>query len=251
VPPRSSSLRSSARSTRRSSHRCSPADAPAVAACRRNPDARGGVLGAARWGGPITDGPGDSDVLARVRAGDREAYAELVRRHAPTAVRTARLLGAGTDAEDVVQEAFVKAYAALDRFRDGAPFRPWLLRIVANETHNLHRAAGRRATRERAAWDRTAPLLAATDDDPASAALSGERRAQLAEGIALLSDAHRRVVVCRYLLDLDEAETAAVLGWPRGTVKSRLHRALDRLARTLVAPATPAVARPMDPGGGA
>jgi DNA-directed RNA polymerase specialized sigma24 family protein len=59
-----------------------------------------------------------------VRAGDREAYAELVRRHATVAVRTATLLGAGTEAEDVVQEAFVKAYAGLRGFRDGAPFRP-------------------------------------------------------------------------------------------------------------------------------
>ena len=55
--------------------------------------------------------------------------------------------------------------------------------------------------------------------------------------LAQLSDPHRRVVTCRYLLDLDEAETAAVLGWPRGTVKSRLHRALDRLAGVLAEPA--------------
>ena len=59
-----------------------------------------------------------------MRGGDRDAYAELVHRHAPVAVRTAALLGAGPDAEDVVQEAFVKAYGALGRFRDGAAFRP-------------------------------------------------------------------------------------------------------------------------------
>lgn len=185
-----------------------------------------------------------------MRAGDREAYAELVRRHAPAAVRAAALLGAGTDAEDVVQEAFVKAYEALDRFRDGAPFRPWLLRIVANETRNLLRGAGRRAARERTAWARTAPLLVAGPDaDPASAALSHERRAELVQGLAQLSDAHRKVVVCRYLLDLDEAETAAVLGWPRGTVKSRLHRALDRLANAVGTQHDPAPAG--GSGGGA
>ena len=103
----------------------------------------------------------DAEVLARVREGDRDAYAELVHRHAPVALRTATLLGAGADAEDVVQEAFVKAYGALGRFRDGAAFRPWLLRIVANETENLHRSAGRRAARERSAWERTEPLLLA------------------------------------------------------------------------------------------
>jgi RNA polymerase sigma-70 factor (ECF subfamily) len=169
-----------------------------------------------------------------VRAGDRDAYAELVNRHAQVAVRTASLLGAGPDAEDVVQEAFVKAYAALGRFREGAPFRPWLLQIVVRETRNLHRAAGRRAARERSAWERTGPLLAGADAaDPAAAALSAERRADLVRALAGLSEAHRAVVTCRYLLDLDESETATVLGWPRGTVKSRLHRALRRLAAVL------------------
>ncbi|MDO9495948.1 MAG: RNA polymerase sigma factor [Nocardioides sp.] len=126
------------------------------------------------------------------------------------AVRTAALLGAGGDAEDVAQEAFVKAYAALDRFRVGEPFRPWLLRIE--------------------------PLLRGRPDDPtdpAEAALSRESQDALVRGLAGLSPAHRQVVTCRYLLDLDEAETAAVLGWPRGTVKSRLHRALARLRDVL------------------
>ena len=162
-----------------------------------------------------------------MRAGDADAYADLVRRHAPAAVRTATLLGAGPDAEDVVQEAFVKSYAALSRFRDGHAFRPWLLRIVANETRNLHRSAGRRAAREQRAWEQVAPLLAS--DDPAAAMLGSERRAELVRGLGALSAQHREVVTCRYLLELDEAETATVLGWPRGTVKSRLHRALRAL----------------------
>jgi RNA polymerase sigma-70 factor (ECF subfamily) len=172
-----------------------------------------------------------------VRGGDRDAYAELVTRHAPVAVRTAALLGAGGDAEDVVQEAFVKAYSALDRFRPGAPFRPWLLRIVANETRNLNRAAGRRAARERKAWEQAEPLLLARagdrPEDPAESLLSAERQAALVRGLGRLSAHQRQVVTCRYLLDLDEAETAAVLRWPRGTVKSRLHRALARLRDVL------------------
>lgn len=173
-----------------------------------------------------------------MRGGDPDAYAELVRRHAPVAVRTASVLGAGPDAEDVAQEAFVKAYGALSRFRDGAAFRPWLLRIVANETMNLHRSAGRRVARERSAWERTEPLLRAGTDDPAAAVLSGERRSELVEGLSQLSEVHRQVVACRYLLELDEAETATVLGWARGTVKSRLHRALRQLAKTLPPPGT-------------
>jgi RNA polymerase sigma-70 factor (ECF subfamily) len=154
------------------------------------------------------------------------------------AVRTAVLLGAGADAEDVAQEAFVKAYRSLGRFRAGAPFRPWLLQIVANETRNLHRAAGRRAARERLAWAWSEPLLVGAEpDDPSCAALSAERRAELVRALGRLSPAHRQVVTCRYLLDLDEAETAAVLGWARGTVKSRLHRALRGLSEALAGPA--------------
>jgi RNA polymerase sigma-70 factor (ECF subfamily) len=168
-----------------------------------------------------------------VRGGDRDAYAELVTRHARVAIRTAALLGAGADAEDVVQEAFVKAYTALDRFRPGEPFRPWLLRIVANETRNLNRGAGRRAARERRAWQQTQPLLLARPDDPADTVLSAQRQAELVRGLAQLTPQQRQVVTCRYLLDLDETETSAVLGWPRGTVKSRLRRALAKLRDVL------------------
>ena len=130
-----------------------------------------------------------------------------------------------------MQEAFVKAYATLDRFREGAPFRPWLLRIVANETRNLHRAAGRRSSREQRAWAGLEPLL--TADGPEGHALGAERRTDLVRGLGRLSAEHREVVTCRYLLDLDEEETAVVLGWPRGTVKSRLHRALKALAAAM------------------
>jgi RNA polymerase sigma factor (sigma-70 family) len=184
-----------------------------------------------RNGVPINGAETDAAIVARVRAGDREAYAELVRRHAPTALRTASLLGAGPDAEDVVQEAFVKAYARLGTFRDGSPFRPWLLRIVTNETHNLHRGAGRRRAREQLAWARTERLLA--EAEPLESALSSERREALIGTLRRLAERDRQVVVCRYLLGLDEAESAAVLGWPRGTVKSRLSRALRRLEAML------------------
>jgi RNA polymerase sigma factor (sigma-70 family) len=74
--------------------------------------------------------------------------------------------------------------------------------------------------------------------DPAMAALSRQRRADLVRALAQLPEAHRQVVVCRYLLDLDERETAAALGLARGTVKSRLHRGLAHLATILAAPQT-------------
>lgn len=137
----------------------------------------------------------------------------------------------------------MKAYATLDRFRDGAPFKPWLLRIVANETRNLHRGKGRRVTRERLAWAATEPLLVpATDDDPSTAVLSAERRERLVLALRGLPPAQRQVVTCRFLLDLDEGETAMVLGLARGTVKSRSHRGLKRLSE-LLAPVTEEVDR--------
>lgn len=168
--------------------------------------------------------------MARVRAGDLDAYAELVHRHAPMAVRTAALLGAGADAEDVVQEALVKAYRSLGRYRDGAPFRPWLLRIVANETRNHHRTGVRRGAREQAV------LVPEELLDPAEQVADRERKAQLLRSVAALPERLRTVVTCRYLLELDEAETATTLGLPRGTVKSRLHRGLARLRAELVDP---------------
>jgi len=151
--------------------------------------------------------------------------------------RTAVLLGAGADADDVVQEAFVKAYRALGSLREGAPFRPWLLRIVANETKNLHRSSGRRLLRERRAdvLQGDFPGLRAAVD-PADLAIGREEQEYLRGELQSLPPAQRLVVTCRYLLDMDEAETATVLGIARGTVKSRSHRALDRLRASLVDP---------------
>ena len=167
----------------------------------------------------------DADLVGRVRAGDTDAYAVLVRRHAPIAMRTAALLGAGRDSEDVVQEAWVKAYRSLGSFRTDRPFRPWLLRIVANEARNAHRASTRRTARE----DRSARLLPVELVDPADAVVGRDARERLLAAVGELPDKLGHVVVCRYLLDLDEASTAVVLGVPRGTVKSRLSRGLSRL----------------------
>jgi RNA polymerase sigma-70 factor (ECF subfamily) len=180
---------------------------------------------------PEAGEPSDGDLVDRVRAGERDAFAVLVRRHGPVARRTAVLLGAGPDADDVVQEAFVKAYRALGGFRAGAALRPWLLRIVANETRNAQRSGRRRADRERSAAALPDALLpgAAAATDPAEQAVTGDRLRELWSRVRALPDPQRHVLVCRYLLDLDEAETATVLGLARGTVKSRTARALRRM----------------------
>lgn len=165
-----------------------------------------------------------------MQSGDVDAYAELVVRHAPIAKRTALLLGAGPDADDVVQEALVKAYRSLGGFRTDSPFRPWLLRIVANETRNNHRSAVRRAAREERVAGSLGELL-----DPAAHVADRELKEQVLHAVEQLPEKLRRVVTCRYLLELDERETATVLGLPRGTVKSRLSRGLERLRSELSA----------------
>ena len=141
----------------------------------------------------------------------------LVKAHQDVAFRTAWLItGSAAEAEDAAQDGFVKAWRALPRFRRGAPFRPWLLKIVANEARNRSRAAGRRAAYE----GRAEPFV------PAEPGMDRER---LLAAVAQLREEDRLAIGCRYFLDLSEAETAAALGWRRGTVKSRLSRALGRL----------------------
>ena len=148
------------------------------------------------------------------------------------AFRTAYLLsGSAADAEEAAQDGFVKAYRALGRFRRGAPLKPWLLRIVANEARNRRRAAGRREQLALRAAEANRPGDAVPS--PEAALLEGEARARLLEAVNRLSDDHRDAVACRFFLQLSEEETAAALGIRRGTVKSRLARALERLRQEL------------------
>ncbi|MCP2324686.1 RNA polymerase sigma factor (sigma-70 family) [Hamadaea flava] len=174
----------------------------------------------------------EAALVERAAAGDQHAYAELVARTSALARRTATLLGAGDDAEDVVQEAYVKAYRRLETFRGDSSFRSWLLTIVANETRNLHRTRQRRAgLLERAAVAEGPPPEL---DHAVDGALSTERREELVAALQQLSPADRDVLVYRYLLDMSEAETAELLDRPKGTVKSRASRALAKLRTQLI-----------------
>ena len=174
----------------------------------------------------------ETELVARAKKGDAAAYEELVRAHQAIAFRTAYLVtGDESDAQEAAQDGFVKAYRALGRFRADAPFRPWLLSIVANEARNRRRSAGRR---------HGLVLRAAADAAPGDAAPSPRRRSSRRSAgsscwraLGRLGEDHRLVLTCRYLLELSEEETAAVLGVRRGTVKSRLARALDKLRAEL------------------
>jgi RNA polymerase sigma factor (sigma-70 family) len=150
--------------------------------------------------------------------------------HQDIAFRTAFLFTrSAAEAEDAAQEAFVKAWTALGRFRSGAPFKPWLLRIVANEARNRRRSTGRRAELALRAAAAHPPGDAAPS--PEGAALERERREELLARVNRLDERDREIIACRYFLELSEQETAEVLNVRLGTVKSRTARALARLSR--------------------
>jgi RNA polymerase sigma factor (sigma-70 family) len=203
--------------------------------CREPMRHHGNLFGASGVIGVVGGRPlSEHDLIDRAKRGDVGAYGELVRMHERIAFRTAYLITRDcAEAQDAAREAFIRAYRALWRFRPGAPFRPWLLRIVANESRNRCRSAARRATlaaraKERVAGDAT-PSLEAT-------VLASERRDAVLAGLNALSEDHRSVIVCRYFLELSEAETAAALSCRRGTVKSRLSRALEVLRDAMEEP---------------
>jgi RNA polymerase sigma factor (sigma-70 family) len=170
----------------------------------------------------------ESDLVERAKRGDVSAYEQIVERYQEPVFRAAYLVTrSAADAQEAAQDAFVKAYAALGRFRSGSPLRPWLMKIAVNESRNRLRAAGRReALALRAAAERQAE---GADPSPEAALLTAERRRALLAAVEGLREEDRLVISCRFFLDLSERETAEVLGWRHGTVKSRLSRALDRL----------------------
>ena len=160
----------------------------------------------------------ERELVSLAQRGDGAAFEALVRPHEEIAFRLAYVItGSAAEAEDATQDALLKAWRALGRFRPDAPFRPWLLRIVANESRNRRRSAGRRTRLAlRAAHERC------PESDPVD-------RGALLDALNELPGDAQAVLACRYLLGLSEHETAVALGLRHGTVKSRTARALDRL----------------------
>jgi RNA polymerase sigma-70 factor (ECF subfamily) len=172
--------------------------------------------------------PDERELALRAQRGDGRAFAELVEPHREIVFRVAYLLTRdAAEAEDAAQDALVKAWRALGRFRPDAPLRPWLLRIAANEARNRRRGAGRReGLALRAAAAEGSGEAAPSPED---AALAAAERRRLLAALESLPEPSRLVLQLRYLLDLSEDDTAAALGVRRGTVKSRTARALERL----------------------
>jgi RNA polymerase sigma factor (sigma-70 family) len=193
-------------------------------------------------------GLADGELVERAQRGDVGAYEQLVERYQEPVFRAAYLVTrSAADAEEAAQDAFVKAYAALARFRAGAPLRPWLMWIGINESRNRRRAAGRRqalavrAARERPSED--------ADPSPEAALLAREQRRELLAAMDRLRDEDRLVIACRYLLGLPGGRGRRIRGedlrlagntlvWRRGGLLLRLEAHLSkaralRIARTL------------------
>jgi RNA polymerase sigma-70 factor (ECF subfamily) len=196
------------------------------------------------------DDRSDLSLVDAARRGDTAAYETLVRRYQDVAFRTAYVItGNAADAEDVAQNAFLKAWSALDRFSadtsrdtgrfrrrfgreaplesgDPLSFRPWLLTIVANEARNARRSRSRRPETDLAPLDLV--LIDPDSNAPEEILAAQELQDALVQALNRLSREDRVVIQLRYILGLSEADMAAALDIPRGTVKSRLSRALQR-----------------------
>jgi RNA polymerase sigma-70 factor (ECF subfamily) len=160
----------------------------------------------------------EAALVRSAQRGSDEALEELFRRHWRATHRAAFLVvHDAAAAEDIAQESFLAAIRALDRFDRGRPFGPWLHRIAVNRAIDWSRS--RKLRGEVAAFDETIP------DEGAGRQLSDELLAALGE----LGPEQRAVVVLRYLLGYAPGEIGEMLEMPRGTVNSRMRRALDRL----------------------
>lgn len=159
-----------------------------------------------------------------------DAYGLLIGRHQTAALRVAAsIVGSNQDGRDIVQDAFVRLHPRLETWRGAGTVRSWMLRAVANEAKNHLRARSRRRARDER-YDR----LEVRVDRPIEEHHEDHlRRVELAAAFAELAPNDREVLGCRFVAELSEAETAAVLGTPTGTVKSRTSRALDRLRKAL------------------
>jgi RNA polymerase sigma-70 factor (ECF subfamily) len=172
--------------------------------------------------------------LRAAQAGSQEAMESLFRRHWPAAYRAACFVVHDPAAgEDIAQEAFMAAIRALDRFDRRRPFGPWLHRIVVNRAIDWARS---RSLRHEVAAQADFEVARAGLHNVEPQSGGGPLSDEATEALASLSPEHRAVVVLRYLLDYTPGEIAEMLELPRGTVNSRLRRALDRLQGQLERP---------------
>jgi RNA polymerase sigma-70 factor (ECF subfamily) len=175
----------------------------------------------------------DESLVSRTLTGDLAAFDALVERHGSVVYRVALRIVGPADAEDVAQDALLRAFHGLGGFRGETPFRSWLLRITHNTA--LNAIARRRAEPVDVLPEEGATRLAAPGEErpPAEALEARERRERLETKLRLLPPAHRAVLVLRDLEGLTYDEIAEVTETPLGSVKGRLYRARGELVEIL------------------
>ncbi|MSP62065.1 MAG: sigma-70 family RNA polymerase sigma factor [Myxococcales bacterium] len=178
-----------------------------------------------------------AELVARAQRGDQAAFSELHRRYRPRIYALAmHLTGDAHDADDVAQEAFLRAYRSLGEFRGASEFFTWVYRIAVNLSLNVKRASARRRT---TSMDDPRVALAVQVDasgDPRRAAELRETYSRLIVALDRLSPSLRSTVVLVALQGLSHDQAGAVLGCPVGTIAWRLHEARQQLTRALTPP---------------
>jgi RNA polymerase sigma-70 factor (ECF subfamily) len=197
---------------------------------------------------PHVEETSDEALLARVKAGDEAALGTLCERyHRPLYGYLHRMLGDAAEAEDVFQETFLRVVKHLPRFEEGRRVKPWVYTIASNLVKNVYRS---RHYREKTSIDQESatgePLsrsLAALGNAPIDAAADRERAVAVREAIDRLTPTSRDALVLFYFQGLAYEEIAQALEVPLGTVKSRIHNALSKLAGLLRPVESPARGR--------
>ena len=175
----------------------------------------------------------ETGLIQRAAQQDEQAWEALVQAHQEAVFRLAYLFtGDPDDAQDVTQEAFIRAFRAIEKADPARPFRPWVLSIAANLARNRLRSLNRylAALTRFARREPESILPAPPPQDP-----GGEAQA-LWQAVRQLRLEDQQILYLRYFLELSEGETAQALRIPAGTVKSRLHRAVQRLRARLEPP---------------
>lgn len=177
---------------------------------------------------------GEHQAIERLKRGDAGGLEPLVRKHQVRAVRAADLIVRDRAlAEDIAQDAFVRAYERISRFDAERPFGPWFMRIVVNEAVAVARRRERPLALEEGIGDDPAALLADPEKGPQELAEEAEERRRVWAALGKLPPAQRAAVVQRYYLGMSESEMTEGGAFPPGTIKWRLHAARKSLAKLL------------------
>lgn len=181
----------------------------------------------------------DAELVLAAQGGDRLAFDVLVRRHRPAAYNFAlRHLKDGSNADDAVQEAFIRAYRGLSRFQFGSQFTSWLTRIVINCCNDIHKARAKDIIPVLEEGDEYKDATANVEDtrsiaNPERGALNAELRDQIQHGLKLLSDREKKVFALRHHDGLSMREIGNILGTSEGAVRMSLHKATKKLREQL------------------